>query len=64
MLIKPGTRFLKVPIINRPLKAVIVYMHDRGFNSFACNVIKLSVNETKWSSLPARTRGFDLYIPI
>ena len=53
----------KVPIINAR-KAVMVYMQDRGFNSFASNMIKLSVNETKWSSLLARTRALILYISI
>ena len=37
---------------------------DRGFNSFASNMIKLSVNETKWSSLLGRTRALILYISI
>ena len=40
------------------------YLKDRGFNSFACDTIKLSVNETKWSSLLARTRALILYILI
>ena len=31
-------------------KAVVVYMQDRGFNSFASSMIK------QWSSLLARTR--------
>ena len=39
-------------------------MQDRGFNSFASNMIKLSVNETKWSSLLVRTRALILYISI
>ena len=39
-------------------------MQDRGFNSFASNMIKLSVNETKWSSLLARTSALILYISI
>ena len=43
----PGVCFSKAPIINRPLKAVVVYMQDRSFNSFASNLIKPSVNETK-----------------
>ena len=36
-------------------------MQDGGFNSLASNVIKLSVNETKWSSLLARNIAFILY---
>ena len=39
-------------------------MQGKGFNSFASNMIKLSVNETKWSSLLARTRALTLYISI
>ena len=35
-----------------------------SLNSFASNMVKLSVNETKWSSLPARTRALILYISI
>ena len=45
-------------------QAVVVYIQDRGFNSFASNMIKLSVNETKWSSLLAKTRDRILYILI
>ena len=50
----------------RPRKAVltVVYMQDRGFNSFISNMINLSVNETKWSSLLARTHALILYISI
>ena len=40
----------------------MVYMQDRGFNSFVSNMIKLSVYETKWSSLLARTLALILYI--
>ena len=39
-------------------------MQGRGFSSFASNMIKLSVNETEWSSLLARTRALILYISI
>ena len=38
------------------------YMQDRGFNSFASNIIKLLVNEAKWSSFLARTRSLILFI--
>ena len=34
------------------------------FSSFAASMIKLSVNETKWRSLLARTRALLLYISI
>ena len=60
----PGARFSKVPIINEPLKAFVVYMQDRSVNSFASNLIKPSVNETKWSILLARTRALILFISI
>ena len=48
----------------RARKAVVVFLQDSGFNSFAFNMIKPSIkyNETKWSSLLARTRGLILYI--
>ena len=39
-------------------------MKGRGFNSFASNMIKQSVNETEWSSLLARTLTLILYISI
>ena len=39
---------------------VLVYMEDRGFSSFASNMIRLSNNETKWSSLLARTSALIL----
>ena len=40
-----GACFSIVPIINGPVKlSVFVYRHDRGFNSFASNMIKLLVN--------------------
>ena len=42
----------------------MVYMQDRGFNSFASNMIKLWVNETKWSSLLARILALILYISM
>ena len=41
-----------------------VYSKDRGCNGFASNMIKLSVAETKWSSLLARTLALTLYISI
>ena len=41
----------------RARKVILVYMQDRGFNSFASNMIKLSVNEPKRSSLLALTRA-------
>ena len=58
----PGARFLKVPIING--RGVSFYSKDRGFTSFASKMIKPSVNETKLSSLLARTRVLILYISI
>ena len=57
-----GARFSKVPIINEPGMLSPFTLTDRGFNSFASNMIKLSVNESKWSSLPTRTRALILYM--
>ena len=49
----------------RARKAVVVYMQDRGFNSFASNMIKLSVNETKWSSfLSQDPRSYSFYFDL
>ena len=59
-----GGPFLESPDNSRARKAAVVYMQDRGFNSFASNVINLSVNETKWSTLLAKTRALILYISI
>ena len=56
--------FLERPDNWRARKAVVVYMQGKGFNSFASNMIKLSVNETKWSCLLARTRALIPYISI
>ena len=56
--------FLESPDNKRARKAVVVYMQDRGFNSFASNMIKPSVNETKWRSLLARIRALILYISL
>ena len=51
----PGARFSKVLIINGPGKLL----------PFTLKVMtKLSVSETKWSSLLARTRALILYISI
>ena len=40
---------------------MVVYMQERGF---ASNIIKLAINETKWSTFLARTRALVLYISI
>ena len=50
-----GAGFSKAPIIKGALKAVVVYMQVRGLNSFASNMIKLSV---------ARPRALILHILI
>ena len=52
------------PDNQRACKAVVVYMQGRSFNSFASNMIKLSVNETKRSSLLARAHALIPYISI
>ena len=59
-IVKPGAEAWG-PFLESP---VVFYRQDRGFNSFACNMIKLSVNETKWSILLARTRALILFISI
>ena len=62
-LTAPGACFSKVPIIiKRTRKAVDGYMKDRGFNSFASYMRKLSVNETKWTILLANPRSYSFYI--
>ena len=35
------------PKVNGPVKLFWFYMQDKGFNSFASNMIKLAVTETK-----------------
>ena len=46
----PGARFSKVPIINGPVKLSLFTRKIEVSIVFASNMIKLSVNETKWSS--------------
>ena len=50
--------------MNGPGKLPPFTLKIEVFNSFVSNVIKLSVNETKWSSLLAGTRALILYISI
>ena len=59
----PATRFSKAPIINGSVK-LLLFKFNIEFNSFASNMIKLSVSETKWSSLLARTHALIPYISI
>ena len=56
-------RFYKVPIINGLAKLLLITCKVE-FSSWPSNLLKLSVNETKWSSLLARTHDFILYISI
>ena len=56
--------FLESPDNKWAPKAVVVYMKERNFNSFLSSMIKLSVNETKWTILLARTRALILFISI
>ena len=58
-----GARFSKVAIINGPAKPLLI-MCKMKFSSWASNMIKLSVNKTKCSSLLARALAFILYISI
>ena len=61
----PGTpRFSKAPITNGPVKLLLFTCNCRGLKRFAANMIKLSVSETQWSSLLARTRALIRYISI
>ena len=48
--------------LESPDRAVDVYMKDRGFNSFASYMRKLSVTETKWTILLANPRSYSFYI--
>ena len=59
----PAARFSKAPIINGSVK-LLLFTCKIDFNSFASNMIKLSVSETKWSSLLASTRALIPYISI
>ena len=52
----PASRFSKAPIINGSVK-LLLFTFKIEFNSFASNMIKLSVIETKWTSLLARIRA-------
>ena len=56
---RPGAHFSKLPIIDGPVKLLLFTCKIEVSNqlSFASNMIKLSVNETKWSILLARTRA-------
>ena len=58
----PGTRFSKAPITNGPVKLLLFTCNCRGLKRFAAKMIKLSVSETQWSSLLARTRALIRYI--
>ena len=55
----PGARFSKVPIISGPVKLLLCTCKVE-----VSIVLHLSVNETEWSSLLARTRALILYILI
>ena len=59
----PAARFSKAPIINGSVK-LLLFTFKIEFNSFASNMIKLSVSETKWSVLLASTRALIPYISI
>ena len=59
----PGARFSKAPIINGSVK-LLFFTCKIEFNSFASNMIKLSVSKTKWSSLLASSRALIPYISI
>ena len=48
-------------LVNNTIKK---HTHTHTHSSVRHNMIKLSVDETKWSSLLARTRALILYISI
>ena len=52
-----GARFSKLPVITGPVK-LFCFSFQRGlsFNCFENFTLKLSVKETKWTSLEVRTR--------
>ena len=60
----PGARFSKVPIINGPVKLLLFAWKIEVSIVLHSYMIKLSVNETKWSILLARTRALILFISI
>ena len=54
----PGTRLSKVPIINGPGELLLFTFKIEVSIVLHINMIKLSVNKTKWTSLSARIRAF------
>ena len=58
---RTGARFSKVSINNglwTPLKAAVVYIQDRGFNSFPANTLKITVDKIKCTDSLGRTHAF------
>ena len=63
--LRTGARFSKVSVINGPVKLLLFSCKiEVSIVLHLTNLIKLSVNETKWSSLLAGTRSLILYISI
>ena len=60
----PGARFSKVPIINGAVKLLLFTWKIEVSIVLHSYMIKLPVNETKWSILLARTRVLILFISI
>lgn len=56
--------FLERPVKKRLRKSFVVYVQDRGFYSLVDNMIKSSVNKTKWTGFLARPQALILYILI
>ena len=54
----PGGRLSKVPIINGPGELLLFTFKIEVSIVLHINMIKLSVNKTKWTSLSARIRAF------
>ena len=60
----PGARFSKFPIINGPVKLLLFTWKIKVSIVLHSYMIELSVSETKWSILLARTRALILFISI
>ena len=60
----PEARFSKVPIINRHVRLLFFTCKIEVSIVLHLTWYKLSLNETKWSTLLSRTRALILYISI
>ena len=60
----PGARFSKVPTINGPAKLLLFTWKIEVSIVLHSYMIKLSVNETKWSILLARSLALILFVSV